>query len=1574
MMKRIRAKILSLALVVVMLVGMVPTMALATDETTPEQQMSMVTNSDLIKAQEDYIYLGWYPQSLYTPQTAPESPAEDTDYTDEDGTRFVYLNGNYYKYEPIKWRVLSNDTTNKQLLLVTDQILDVTQYHTSASAVKYNASNLKTICNNIVYYNVTGRALNSILSTEVEGTNGGKYRGYALSLGEIENTSYFPDDESKKASSTAYATAQGSDGSYWLRTGSATGSVAPYVNADGSDSSAAVTSTYGVRPAMLLNADVSEISYSSYNNNLTVSSATFFGTIDSKVSGEVGQDCLKKVEPLSGHEWRVNFADVGSSSSSGFYSGVGIRYGNANGDTIQEMFAEPGKEVEFYYIRWGKSDVTVNDYISAMISNANGQVLYYGNIVQMEADGYNMSGTAKLTIPVDCPEGEYILNIFNERKFADKEFDLTSKLRNIKLTVKKDVKFDITLDPLPKEETLVSANTYSAKESEEVTLKAVSDDQYHLYSWKVVDSANNSVAVDTKVLAEDGVYTNTFSMPGSPVFATPTYTVHNYAWGTPDNQGNITGSCLECGHTLTTTKREVHLGAEVFTNPIDTNPDAELYDYKPTSYLYFGSYNYWGHGTVRPVLWRVLDAEKNVVGQDNSMFLLSEYTLQGTDACLSTDWGESPIRTLCDTIEQSAFDQMQFDAIQPITYRDEFETITIESNTGYYSGNYEAIKLLEGTGVGGVSMDYMAWEETYLDNDHLFALSVPEFYKYMANYQESANSPAPYYALPFERGDGSWILRSPLVPHVGGANWVAELISYTDTYVGTMAGETTGSRQTKMVRPAMNLDKSKILFTYGAYDNSFVNDHTSSDNTLIPMSGYSHDEWGVALLDSERNFQVNESELTVAPGELTTIHFTGAGTGTSEALYAFLTRPDDDEILYYGRIKDMSSSSATSDGFSTFRIPNTIPTGEYTLKVTSLQNGASSEYTKYASAFADIALTLDYAPVTEASTYAMEPMGKYYPDCYAAASDGEKYTTDEVEWYLYEDGTYTPLTGDDMFVAGKEYAVRIRFDAQDGYTFADDCVFKINDKEAVIIEQTETDCLTEARFIAEVNMHAWYSVLVNNGIASYYEEEPIYEAYPEDTINLIADRVPEGKRFTHWTSSSESVIFEDAEATNTTFIMPPEDVEITAVFEDITYAIEYHVYRGTLPEDAPSSYKWGNDEIILPTPTRSGFVFDGWFDNAEFEGEAITVIPADSHEDKAFYAKWLSTNTSLTAVIIDGVYGIFDLEGEGTVTVTLPYGSTLPTDVAELEIVLSDSVMTMTTPLTTDNGATWTFTVTAEDGVTERTYTIFVREDVAPLQSVVLEATSYIYNGKARTPEVTVKDINGKKLVEGTDYTVTYAKNVNEGTAIVTVTGLGAYSFTEERTFTIRPKILKAPSKVQGALYGYDDIKVTWNKVSGADGYYVYYKVSTAKSFTRKNATGTSCKLTNLADGKRYIVRVVPYYKNTAGTIRYNESVYREAQIYTLKKLSTPTVTKKNARYVTVKWMNIEGESGYQISQSTKKSSTKIVNTISTTTGKSKAIKATKGKTYYYKVRAYKKVGSSYVYGPWSSVKSYKLK
>lgn len=286
------------------------------------------------------------------------------------------------------------------------------------------------------------------------------------------------------------------------------------------------------------------------------------------------------------------------------------------------------------------------------------------------------------------------------------------------------------------------------------------------------------------------------------------------------------------------------------------------------------------------------------------------------------------------------------------------------------------------------------------------------------------------------------------------------------------------------------------------------------------------------------------------------------------------------------------------------------------------------------------------------------------------------------------------------------------------------------------------------------------------------------------------------------------------------------------------------------------------------------------------------------------------------------------------------------------------------------NAGTGTVTIAGKgDYVGTASQTFIINPAEATDFSVALSKTNYSYTGKAITPSVTVKNAGGQLLKEGTDYTVKYASGRKSiGKYKVTVTYKGNYSGSDTVYFVIGPK---NPSTVKAYLYGYDDAKVTWSKVSGANGYRVYYKRADASEYKLlKTTKSTSYKKSNLADGKKYYFKVVAF-KTIDGTRYYNAGVAKS--VTALKKVSKPKVTKSSSK-VKVSWTNIAGETGYQISQSTSKSKTGTITTYKTTSGKSKTISATKGKKYYYKVRAYRVVGSKKIYGPWSSVTSYTRK
>jgi len=250
-----------------------------------------------------------------------------------------------------------------------------------------------------------------------------------------------------------------------------------------------------------------------------------------------------------------------------------------------------------------------------------------------------------------------------------------------------------------------------------------------------------------------------------------------------------------------------------------------------------------------------------------------------------------------------------------------------------------------------------------------------------------------------------------------------------------------------------------------------------------------------------------------------------------------------------------------------------------------------------------------------------------------------------------------------------------------------------------------------------------------------------------------------------------------------------------------------------------------------------------------------------------------------------------------------------------------------------------------------------------------LQYSVMTYTGKERRPAVTIDG-----LTENEDFIVTYENNTKVGTATVTVTGINNCTGETAATFQIR---LKAPTGIAANLRknktsGYNDIKVSWDPVPGATSYRVYYKQASASTWKYKTVSGgksTSKILYDLSAGKKYNFKVTA--RCSGGTSKDSKVVSRT----TLKKVTQNSVklySKKNSK-VKVNWVNIAGETGYEISKSTKKTGTNVVATVKSTSAKSKVLTVKKGKTYYYKVRAYKLVDGTRVYGPWSAVKSYKL-
>ena len=83
-----------------------------------------------------------------------------------------------------------------------------------------------------------------------------------------------------------------------------------------------------------------------------------------------------------------------------------------------------------------------NEYVSAMIADNSGNILYYGRIAQNSANG-----TASVEIPSDLTAGTYTLKVFSEQYNGDYKTDYASEFQDITLTVKGKVSEQFNLTP-----------------------------------------------------------------------------------------------------------------------------------------------------------------------------------------------------------------------------------------------------------------------------------------------------------------------------------------------------------------------------------------------------------------------------------------------------------------------------------------------------------------------------------------------------------------------------------------------------------------------------------------------------------------------------------------------------------------------------------------------------------------------------------------------------------------------------------------------------------------------------------------------------------------------------------------------------------------------------------------------------------------------------------------------------------------------------------------------------------------------------------------------------------------------
>lgn len=129
-----------------------------------------------------------------------------------------------------------------------------------------------------------------------------------------------------------------------------------------------------------------------------------------------------------------------------------------------------------------------------------------------------------------------------------------------------------------------------------------------------------------------------------------------------------------------------------------------------------------------------------------------------------------------------------------------------------------------------------------------------------------------------------------------------------------------------------------------------------------------------------------------------------------------------------------------------------------------------------------------------------------------------------------------------------------------------------------------------------------------------------------DVVNVTTKSTDkDGYTFSGWSISEGGVTI-----LNDQFTMGTANVVLTGSYTLNSYTITYNGVDGAINPNTATSYTVESENITLQAATKAGYAFAGWYDNAEFSGDAVTQIAKGTTGNKTFYAKWTAIPVVVT--------------------------------------------------------------------------------------------------------------------------------------------------------------------------------------------------------------------------------------------------------------------------------------------------------------------------------------------------------
>ena len=312
--------------------------------------------------------------------------------------------------------------------------------------------------------------------------------------------------------------------------------------------------------------------------------------------------------------------------------------------------------------------------------------------------------------------------------------------------------------------------------------------------------------------------------------------------------------------------------------------------------------------------------------------------------------------------------------------------------------------------------------------------------------------------------------------------------------------------------------------------------------------------------------------------------------------------------------------------------------------------------------------------------------------------------------------------------------------------------------------------------------------VVTSGTAKYFVIKVKYGSSPA----LSLRPVQKGYSFSSWSHASGIGLV--------TSDIYTKDSPITASYNVITYTINYVLDGGTFSTAPSYSYTYQSG-ATLPTPSKAGYTFEGWYLTADFDETSKIENLTGKAENLILYAKWAATKITITLeVIVEGPetelpddYSKANLEktlevtlteynyseSALTVTFTVSYG----TDLSVLNSLSKSFGNYVPGGWKTSDGSDWYFSLATEGGTYTNTYTAGTTSGVTIEYYYDDRLYTTLYNQTGSAPLFELSR-------EGYTFLGWYSEagEKYEGTSIdlTVITGtLKVYAHWEENTYTL---------------------------------------------------------------------------------------------------------------------------------------------------------------------------------------------